>query len=95
MEKRADSPLISRLVRKSSVDGKAFSKLICGLCSGSEFFRPKRNVFEDFNAGMGGASESMDGLLTPVSASLPFLFVFQRFIMTILVQEWEWGRWGS
>jgi hypothetical protein len=38
-------------------------------------------LFEVLRAGIGGGSESLEGPLAPVSASLDFFFVFQRFIV--------------
>ena len=81
MENRADSPLISKLVRKSSEDGNAVERSISGFGSGSGVFFPNLKVFDDLITGTDGASESVDALTTPSGTSFAFFFVRNRFIV--------------
>ena len=81
MENRADSPLISKLVRKSSEDGNAVERSISGFGSGSGVFFPNLKVFDDLITGTDGASESVDALTTPSGTSFVFFFVRNRFIV--------------
>ena len=61
MENRADKPLMSKLVRKSSVDGSADARSICGSGGGSSLlFLPRLNVFAALMLGSDGPSESVD-----------------------------------
>jgi hypothetical protein len=86
MENRAESPLMSRLVRKASVDGRAVDKSNSTFLSGSGSFFPLRNFFEDLSARI-DPSESIDARTIPSVGSFAFFLERKRFILPVLTSN--------